>query len=103
MAEIIITKEDCGPTGGRYVAKVGGLAGEAELTFTRSAPDLVRADHTGAPEALRGTGAAAALVRYLVGDARAGGFRIVAACPYVRAQYARNPDWSDVFADAPEG
>ena len=39
----------------------------------------------------------AALVERLVADARAEGFRIVPLCPFVKAQYQRNPDWSDVM------
>ena len=49
----------------------------------------------------RGTGLAAALVGHMVAEARAKGFRIIPLCPYVRAQYARHPDWADVFTTAP--
>lgn len=101
MTEITVTRQDADDGNGRYVAQVAGIAAEAELTFTRRGPDLISADHTRAPEALRGTGAAAALVKYMVADARAGGFRIVPLCPYVRAQYLKHPDWSDAFATAP--
>lgn len=100
MAEIDITREDDGRHG-RYVARVAGISAEAELAFTRRAPDRISADHTGAPEALRGTGAAAALVDRLIADARAEGFKIIPLCPYVRARYAKNPDWQDVMTVAP--
>jgi predicted GNAT family acetyltransferase len=103
MSEIVITKETgLGPRGGRYVAKVAGKADEAELVFTQRGPHLISADHTGAPESLRGTGAAKALVDYMVADARANGFKIIPICPYVQAQYKRNPEWSDVFAPLPD-
>lgn len=101
MAEITVTKEDTGPRSGRYVARVQGIQAEAELTFTRRGEGRISADHTGAPDELRGTGAAGALVRFMVEDARAEGFRIIPLCPYVQAQYARNPDWADVFTTAP--
>ena len=68
---------------------------------TRRGEGRISADHTGAPESLRGTGAAAALVRHMVEDARANGFRILPLCPYVRAQYKRNPDWADVMTLRP--
>jgi predicted GNAT family acetyltransferase len=100
MSDISISKQD-GPRHGRYVARVAGVDAEAELTYTHRGPDLVSADHTGAPESLRGSGAAAALVDYLVDDARRSGFRIIPLCPYVRARYARHPEWQDVMTMAP--
>lgn len=101
MADITVTKERTGPRGGRYVARVAGIEAEAELTFTQRGPDRISADHTGAPDALRGTGAAGALVRHMVQDARDSGFTIIPLCPYVQAQYAKHPDWADVFTTAP--
>src|SRR3546814_5375081 len=59
MADVTITQEDDGRHG-RYVARIAGIGDEAELTFTYRGPGLVSADHTGAPESMRGTGAAAA-------------------------------------------
>lgn len=100
MVDISITIED-GVRHGRYVARVAGIDTEAELTFTHRGPALISADHTGAPEALRGTGAAAALVDHLVADARARGFRIIPICPYVRARYQKHPEWRDVFTVGP--
>lgn len=106
MPEIVVTKES-GPKGGRCVAKVADIADEAELTFTQRAPDLISADHTGAPDSLKGTGAAKALVDFMIADARKNGFKIMPVCPYVRAQYAKNPEWRDVMtvppADKPAG
>lgn len=98
MAEVTITREDTDARHGRYVARIAGIDAEAELTFTRHRPDRVSADHTGAPEALRGTGAAAALVDAMVADARKSGFRIVPRCSYVAARFARHPEWADAFA-----
>lgn len=101
MADIEITKESDDARHGRYVARIDGLEGEAEITFTRRGADIVSADHTGAPETMRGTGAAAALVDHMVADARRNGFRIIPICPYVRAQYKKHPDWADAFTIAP--
>lgn len=100
MSEPIITRED-GPRRGRYVARLPGIDAEAELTFTHRGPDLISADHTGAPDALRGTGVAAALVDQLVADARQRHFRVIPICPYVRARYAKHPEWRDVFTVGP--
>ncbi|WP_207100475.1 GNAT family N-acetyltransferase [Paracoccus shandongensis] len=101
MPDLTITREETDARHGRYVARLAGVDAEAELTFTRRGDGRVSADHTGAPEALRGTGAAGALVKAMVADARKEGFRIVPLCSYVAAQLAKHPDWADVFAVAP--
>jgi predicted GNAT family acetyltransferase len=98
MAEVTITREDTDARHGRYVARIAGIDAEAELTFTRQGADRVSADHTGAPQELRGTGAAGALVDAMVADARKSGFRIVPRCSYVAARFARYPEWADAFA-----
>jgi uncharacterized protein len=97
MANVTITRE-LSRDHGRYVAKVEGFTGEAELTFQRPSPSLVVADHTLTPVPMRGHGVATALVERLVADARREGFRIRPTCPFVAEQFERHPDWSDVRA-----
>jgi predicted GNAT family acetyltransferase len=80
---------------GRYVLRRDGA--EAELTYSILSPETIIADHTGVPDALRGTGAGAALVARLVADARAEGVRVMALCPFVRAQARKHPEWADAF------
>lgn len=99
MPDIKIERED-GDGKGRYVARIDGIEGEAEITFTRRSPKLISADHTGAPESMKGTGAAFALVEYMVADARTNGFKIIPICPYVKAQYRKHPEWDDVMASS---
>jgi predicted GNAT family acetyltransferase len=94
--EITITREDQ-PTRGRYVARMAGIDAEAELTFSRTSPTLIIADHTGVPEAFRGRGVGRALVERMVADARAQGFKIIPLCPYVNAERRKHPEWADVF------
>ena len=96
MAEIAIAKEMT-PTKGRYVARIDRVEGEAELTFSRTGPTLVIADHTFAPDSMRGIGAAKAVVDRLIADARSEGFKIIPLCPYVKGQYLRRPEWADVM------
>lgn len=84
--------------GGRYLARIDGADGVAELSFSMLAPDLMSADHAYAPQRLRGTGVAAAMVAHLVADARAEGFRVQPMCSYVRAQFRAHPEWADVLA-----
>ncbi len=97
MPGIAITRETTGSKG-RYVGRIEGVEGEAELVYTRADPALVIAIHTGTPDSMRGMGAAKALVERLVADARAEGFRIEPRCPFVKAQFDRHPDWSDLRA-----
>jgi len=97
---IRIEKQDAG-AGGRYVARIDGIEGEAQLVFTVRGPGLVSADHTEAPDSMRGTGVALALVERMIADARADGLKIVPLCPYVLAQSRRRREWSDVIAGSP--
>ena len=98
MPDIAITRELVTPVKGRYVGRINGVEGEAELTFVRISPTVINADHTLAPDTMRGTGIAKAMVERLVADARADGVRILPTCSYVKAQFARHPDWADVLA-----
>lgn len=94
MADPAIRKET-GPTKGRYVLTENGA--EAELTYSVVSPTKIIADHTGVPEPIRGTGAGKRLVAYLVADARANSFTVIALCPFVAATARKHPEWSDVF------
>ena len=94
-SEITITRSEDGSKG-RYEARVTGRDGRGELTYSRLSATRVIADHTGVDDSLRGTGVGMALVERLIADARAEGFTIFPLCPYVRAQYQRHPEWSDV-------
>ena len=66
---------------GRYIGRIEGVDGKAELIFTVRGPGLISADHTEAPASMRGTGAAMALVEHMIEDARANGFKIIPFCP----------------------
>ena len=98
MAQAINIEKQVSGEMGRYVARVEGAEGEAELVFTIRSATLVSADHTEAADGLRGTGAALALVEFMIGDARANGFKILPICPYVLAQFQKHPEWRDVLA-----
>ena len=88
-------REERTGTKGRYILEKDGH--EAEMTYSVVSDKLRIVDHTGVPDAMRGTGAAKALVEHLVTDAREKGFLIVPLCPYVNAQRAKHPEWADVF------
>ncbi len=94
MPDAGILREAAGSRG-RYVIRQNGA--EAELTYSILSPSRIIADHTGVPDALRGSGIGRRLVERLVEDARAEGVKIVPLCPYVNAERRRHPDWADVF------
>lgn len=101
MSAISIRREKQGRKG-RYIAVVEGREGEAYIAFTHREEGVISADHTIAPDSLKGTGAALALVEHMIADARARGFRVLPYCPYVRGQYRKHPEWADAFAVPPE-
>ena len=100
MTDITITREDDGRHG-RYVARVQGIDAEGEITFTQRGAGVISADHTGVPDAMAGKGVARALLDFMLEDARKTGFRIIPVCPFVRAQYARHPEWAELFTTKP--
>ncbi|QRM56563.1 GNAT family N-acetyltransferase [Sinorhizobium sp. BG8] len=79
---------------GRYSALVEGH--EAEMTYSRTSPQLIIIDHTGVSDALRGKGVGQALAAHAVEAARAGGWKIIPLCPFFKSQALRHPEWSDV-------
>ena len=85
-------------TKARYALALPGIDEEAELTLSKVTPQLVIADHTFVPDAMRGKGVGGILVNRLIADVRAKGQRIVPLCPYVRAQARKHKDeWADVI------
>jgi predicted GNAT family acetyltransferase len=94
LSDITIEREVFA-TRGRYVIRKDGA--EAELTYSITSPTLIIADHTGVPDVFRGQGLGVMLAEQLVADARAEGVKIVALCPFVKAQARRHPEWADVI------
>ena len=70
MSDADIWREEDGSKG-RYILVRDGHT--AELTYSILSPHSRIADHTGVPDALRGSGTGLALVERLVADARAEG------------------------------
>lgn len=94
--EITIARSEKGSKG-RYESRVAGRDGIGELTYSRLSPTKIIADHTAVDDSLRGNGVGQALIERLISDARSDGFSIVPLCPFVRSQYQRHPEWSDVM------
>jgi predicted GNAT family acetyltransferase len=96
MEGVTITRHDRG-TSGEYVAHVEGSHTLGRLTWFEQ--DGVKvADHTLVPPEIGGRGVAAELVKALVADARAEGFKIQPQCSYVVAAFKRHPEWADLHA-----
>ena len=93
MTNLTVIREDS-PTGGRYVIKADGA--EAEMTYSRAGTTRIIIDHTGVPDAMRGTGAGKAMVAQAVADARDEGFKIIPLCPFAKATLDKHPEWQDV-------
>lgn len=98
MNDLKVMQENLGEKG-RYVVRLEDIEEPAVLDYRWLRKDLMVAVHTGVPDAMQGRGVGRVLVDRLIADARAGGYRIVPQCPYVRAQYERHPEWADVMAE----
>lgn len=55
--------------------------------------------HTEAPEELRGTGAAAELVKRTLQCSRENGLTVVPSCSYIAKYIDNNPEWRDILSD----
>jgi len=84
---------DHDPDSGRFSTQLDGH--EAELVYRQRAGRMV-IDHTGVPEAIRGRGVAAALVKAALDHARAAGLRVVPQCSYSAAYLQRHPEYADL-------
>lgn len=83
---------------GRYVARVAGSDHTGHLDWIADGDDVRIATHTLVPPQIGGRGVAAQLVKAMVADARAHGFRIDPQCSYVEAMFRRNSDWANLRA-----
>ncbi|MDE1468048.1 GNAT family N-acetyltransferase [Aurantiacibacter sp. D1-12] len=82
---------------GAYYADVEGTDVKAELTWVER-NGIRNANHTFTPPQARGKGIAFKLVEALIADAREQGFKVNPSCPYVAAQFDKQPDWADLRA-----
>ena len=95
-APIEIEHAESDGRGAFFVAREGVRL--AEMTYSRSAEDLVIIDHTEVHEKLRGLGVARKLLDAAVAWARATKTRVIATCPYARSQFDKDPSIRDVLA-----
>jgi predicted GNAT family acetyltransferase len=70
----------------------------AEMTYSRAADQLVIIDHTEVSDQLQGMGVGRQLLNALITWARATGTKVIATCPYAKAQFERDASIRDVLA-----
>ena len=91
-----IHHEDDGKRGAHFVTAEDG-ARLAEMTYVRAGATRVIVDHTHVDDSLRGQGVGRALLDATAEMARREGLRILATCPYAKAQLEKHPDaYADV-------
>ena len=95
MTDVTITREEA-ETNGRWIARVDGVEGEAEMTYSKAGATRIIIDHTGVPETMGGMGIGKKLVEAAVLAARAEGFKIIPLCPFAKATLEKTPEWQDV-------
>jgi uncharacterized protein len=94
--EIAIEHEEADGKGAFFFAKQGIRL--AEMTYVRSAEKLVIIDHTEVSDQLQGLGVGRRLLNAAVAWARATETKIIATCPYAKAQFERDASIRDVLA-----
>jgi predicted GNAT family acetyltransferase len=94
---ITIEHAEDGGRGAFFVQKQGIRL--AEMTYSRVDPQLVIIDHTEVNEALQGLGVARKLLDFAVAWARNTGTKIIATCPYAKAQFAKDLSIRDVLKE----
>ena len=83
------------PEGRRYEARIGDqLVGWVDYGRIRN---RLVAIHTEVPKEFGGRGIGTALVRHVIADARANGFKITPRCPLFAAHFQRHPEDADVL------
>ena len=95
MAQHTIQHQEQDSKGAFYVEQ--GSQRIAEMTYSRTNPTLIIIDHTHVDERLKGQGAGRQLLDALVAWARETKTRVVALCPFAKAQFDKDPSIRDVL------
>jgi hypothetical protein len=94
--ERLIAHEEHGHRGAFFIEQDGKRL--AEMTYSRANASLLIIDHTEAAASLGGQGVGRSLLDEAVRWARESQTRVIATCPFARAQFARDPSIRDVLA-----
>jgi uncharacterized protein len=80
--------------GRRFTVRTG--SGLAYISYERPDDQTIDLQHTVVPEADRGRGVGASLVKAAFNHARENGLRVLATCPFVKAWQEKHPQDQDV-------
>ena len=95
--ELTVRHDDSASRGAFFFADADGRR-VAEMTYSRTNPTLVIVDHTEVDPSLGGQGVGRRLLDALVEWARGSGTKVIATCPFVKAQFAKDASLRDVVA-----
>lgn len=70
---------------------------QASMVYRVDGKNNIIIEHTEVSESLKGMNAGNQLVQAAVAYARESGIKILATCPYARAVFQKNPEYSDVY------
>lgn len=96
MTQIEIRHAESDGRGAFFIERDGARV--AEMTYSRAGEALVIIDHTEVHELLRGLGVTRRLLDTAVAWARSTETRVIATCPYAKAQFDKDPSIRDVLA-----
>ncbi len=97
--EILFSESDTKGLFSLYASKEGHdrPVKSGEMNFSKAGDNIWILDHVGVDDVMKGTGAAAALVKRGVEMARERGVKIIPHCSYAKVQFQRHPDYGDVL------
>jgi predicted GNAT family acetyltransferase len=90
-----IEHQEAGSTGAFFMQAQGERI--AEMSYSRTNPTLIIIDHTHVDESLKGQGVGRQLLDALVAWARDTKTRVVALCPFAKAQFDKDASIRDVL------
>jgi predicted GNAT family acetyltransferase len=79
----------------RYELAVDGHIAATYYTITGGVITFV---HTEVPPELGGKGIGSRLIRGALDQVRAGGLKVIAQCPFVKAYIEKHPDYADLLS-----
>lgn len=95
MTTHTIEHQEANSKGSFYVQQ--GNERIAEMTYSRTNATLIVVDHTEVDERLKGQGVGRQLLDALVAWARETHTRVIALCPFAKAQFDKDPSIRDVL------
>ena len=71
--------------------------GHIAATYYRITGGLITFVHTEVPPELGGKGLGSRLIKGALDQVRAGGLKVIAQCPFVKAYIEKHPDYADLL------